>query len=63
MVDLHEITLFYFNQDQEAVLYELWNKVLKNHDEWWHFFYEGEETLIRVEAKSLKLVEKLIKKK
>lgn len=47
MVKLYEIRLNNFNEIKEETLHALWKQILHK-DPWWHFFYEGTWTLLRV---------------
>jgi hypothetical protein len=53
MIKLHQFKLLDFNEDQQEILYRLWKRHLKK-DPWWHFFYEGDYTLLRVSEIFLK---------
>jgi len=44
---LYEIKLPGFNEYNEKKLHTLWKEVLRR-DSWWHFFYEGSYTLLRI---------------
>ena len=46
-MNIISIKLENFNEGDEKTLYRVWKRVLR-HDPWWHFFYEGNYTLLRV---------------
>jgi len=59
---LYEYKLWNFNEDEEKILHTLWKEVLSE-DNWWHFFYEGSYTVIRVTRKSRGKVSNFLKRK
>lgn len=62
MVNLYQIVLVEFNEDEEDILHELWETYLKD-DKWWHFFYEGTYTVVRVSKPFVKKVTTFMKQK
>lgn len=45
-----------FNEDNHKILQSLWKRHLKNRDSKWHFFWEGDYTLIRCQQTFVKRV-------
>jgi hypothetical protein len=60
LVTLYELKINHFNEDQEDILQKLWISILQK-DPWWHFFYEGSYTIIRVSTKYLSKTKKFLK--